>query len=171
MEIFKDFGVEPVLILGQIVNFLILLFILKKIFFKPILNHLEKRRKIIEEGLRNAQEAQKIIEKAKKEYQETISKAKAEFNQILEDARIQANKITYDAQLKAQKNVEAMLQEAREKIAQDRINLENEVKKDMVRLVAIAVEKVTKGLITRKQSEEYTRSSLLELYQHEQKTS
>lgn len=171
MEVLKDFGIQPVLIAGQVVNFLILLFILKKIFFKPIVDHLEKRKKMIEEGIRNAENAKEIIERAKKEYQEKIQEAKEEFNKILEDAKNQANQITADAQLKAQKNVEAILQEAREKIAQDRVSLENEVKKDMVRLIAIGVEKVTKGLITKEASEEYAKLSLSELYKHEQKIS
>ncbi|MBU2632677.1 F0F1 ATP synthase subunit B, partial [Patescibacteria group bacterium] len=49
MEIVKQFGLDPVLLVAQIVNFLILLFILKKLLYKPVLELLKKREDTIKE--------------------------------------------------------------------------------------------------------------------------
>ena len=54
MEIIRNFGIQPVLLLAQIVNFLIILYLLQKFFYKPIVKLLEQRKKRIEESLKNA---------------------------------------------------------------------------------------------------------------------
>ena len=47
MDFLNDFGVKPVLLAAQAVNFFILLFILKRFLYKPILGMLEKRKMIL----------------------------------------------------------------------------------------------------------------------------
>jgi len=54
----EKLGIEPTLLLAQILNFLIIAFVLTKILYKPILQLLDKRKKTIEEGLRLTQKMQ-----------------------------------------------------------------------------------------------------------------
>ena len=54
MQIFESFGIQPTLLLAQIVNFLIILFLLQKFFYKPIFKMFEDRKKRIEESLKSA---------------------------------------------------------------------------------------------------------------------
>ena len=49
MEIIKQFGINPILLAAQVVNFIVLLFIFKKLLYKPILKVLDERKKKIEE--------------------------------------------------------------------------------------------------------------------------
>ncbi len=63
MEIIKNFGLNPILLAAQIVNFLIIFFILKKFLYKPVLNVLNKRQVTIKEGLKQAEEARVKLEK------------------------------------------------------------------------------------------------------------
>lgn len=46
----EQLGIEPQLLLAQLVNFLIILFVLSKLLYKPILGMIEKRKKEIAEG-------------------------------------------------------------------------------------------------------------------------
>ena len=57
MEILENFGLNPMLLIAQIVNFLIVLFILKKFLYKPVLEMLKKRQTTIKDGLKQAEEA------------------------------------------------------------------------------------------------------------------
>ena len=66
MEFLKEFGIQPTLLIAQIVNFLIILFILKKFFYKPIIKLLDDRKKKIEESLKNAE----LIEERLKQTEE-----------------------------------------------------------------------------------------------------
>ena len=59
MDILSQFGVKPILLAAQVVNFLILLFILKKFLYGPILKVLSERRKKIEDSLKNVEEIEK----------------------------------------------------------------------------------------------------------------
>ena len=63
MEILKNFGIQPTLLLAQIVNFTIILFVLKKFFYKPITKVLEERKRRIEESLKNADEIEAKLQK------------------------------------------------------------------------------------------------------------
>ena len=62
MDILENFGVEPVLLLAQIVNFAILLFILKRFLYKPILKVLEERKNKIETSMKQSEQIQKEFE-------------------------------------------------------------------------------------------------------------
>jgi F-type H+-transporting ATPase subunit b len=163
MEILHQFGVEPMLLLGQIVNFLLLLFILKKVFYKPLLTHLDKRALLIQKGVENAQKADQILQKANEKYEKRILEAKSEFDIILSDAKREASAITKTAQDEARKNVDAMLLEAKERIEQERIALRVELRSEMTGLVMTAVEKVTRGLLTKSQTEKFTKDSIKDI--------
>ena len=49
----EKLGIQPILIIAQIVNFVILLLLLKKFLFKPILKVLDERKKKAEEVLQS----------------------------------------------------------------------------------------------------------------------
>jgi len=53
MDIFEQFGIDWRLLIVQIFNFVILLFILHKLLFKPVLSAIEKRRKSVEESAKS----------------------------------------------------------------------------------------------------------------------
>ena len=56
-------GIDPRILLGDIITFIVLLVILKKYAYKPFLSVLEQRRKKIEEGVKKSEEAEKSLQK------------------------------------------------------------------------------------------------------------
>ena len=72
----ENLGIQPVPLLLQAINFLLLLFILKKYLYKPILKALEDRKKKIEEGLAYSEKMKAEAEKSEKKREEIISRAK-----------------------------------------------------------------------------------------------
>ena len=65
MEIFQTFGINWVLVIGQIINFLIILYILKRYLYKPLFNVLKKRQELAKESVKNAENSEKALESAK----------------------------------------------------------------------------------------------------------
>ena len=63
------------ILLANVVNFLILLFLLSKIGLKPMRKFIEKRQQEIQEGIDNAQKASKALENAQEESRALISQA------------------------------------------------------------------------------------------------
>src|SRR4030067_222054 len=76
MEVLEDFGVEPILLLAQVVNFVILLYILKRFLYKPILKVLEERKKRIETSVKQSEDIQKRFDEMSKKQTEILDTEK-----------------------------------------------------------------------------------------------
>ena len=113
MEIIKEFGVDPLLLTAQIVNFLIILFILKKFVFKPVLDVLKKRENEIKYGLRAAQECQEKLEEAEEKERGILKNAKIEAGKLIEDAKLQAIEVSKKIEEKTRKETEDMVLNAK----------------------------------------------------------
>lgn len=130
MDILTNFGVQPTLLFGQIVNFLIILFLLRKFFFGKISKALEDRKQKIEESLRNADlieerlaqtevKSKKILEDAQDSAQKLISQAKEESLKITENASNEAKKIIETTTLAAQNEIAAQREKMKEELMQE----------------------------------------------------
>lgn len=119
-------GIETKLILAQIVNFAIIMIVLNKLLYKPILAMLEKRKKKIEEGLaltaslkveeeKMEQKKAKMLAETRKEaavlIEEAKGHAKGEAKQILETAHTEADDIIEKGKLQAAEQKEMMKKE------------------------------------------------------------
>ena len=74
--------------LYTMINLIVLAFLLKKFLIKPVTDIMEKRRQLIEDGLKNAQNAQEDAMKMKEEYAQALGGAKEESVRIVEYERI-----------------------------------------------------------------------------------
>ncbi len=73
-------------LVAQVLSFLLLVWILSKYAWKPLMNMMEERRKFIESNLAQAENERKQAEQIKREYQEEIKKARQEAQGIIERA-------------------------------------------------------------------------------------
>lgn len=129
MELIKNFGVDPLFLGAQIVNFIIVLFLLKRFLYRPLLEMLKQRENTIKEGLKKAQEAQLLLEKTKEEERKIIQNAQLEAKKLLENARAHALSVAKSLEESSKKNAERTLAEAKAQI-------ELETKKAEERLIA-----------------------------------
>lgn len=149
MDILNQFGVQPILLAAQVVNFFILLFILKKFLYRPVLKVLDERKKRIEHSLKNAEEIEKkllateeekgrILMKANEEAEKIIKNGEAAFTQMIEEGR---QKTAVEVGLMIRKGQEAMIAE-KEKMQQ-------EIRGELAGIIAVALQKVTGKTVTR----------------------
>ena len=73
-----------------IINLIVLFLLLRHFLFNPVSNIMEQRRKLIADGLQNAQDTQDEANRLKAEYEEALSGAKKESAEIVDKARIDA---------------------------------------------------------------------------------
>lgn len=126
-EILHQFGFNAGLFVAQIINFLILAFLFKKFLYSSLLEMLEKRKKKIEQGLKDSEKAalalenaqaekEKILSDASKESQKIIEDTKKSAeelkSQILESARVDAEKIITEAKKQSELEMERMRKQA-----------------------------------------------------------
>lgn len=103
-------GVNGTFLLIQIINVCILIFVLNKIVYKPVLQLLEKRKKKIEEGLVLTEKLQKEQEKLEVHKKKIIEEANLESRLIIDNARKSAKVVEgtllKEAKIKADNVVE-----------------------------------------------------------------
>jgi len=101
---------EPGLMLWTALTFLVLLFVLRKIAWKPLLEALDAREKRIEDALQKAERAQKEAEQAiaenRKRSDEAIRQAEQLMEQARQDAEQTRRKLVEDARAESQRVVD-----------------------------------------------------------------
>ena len=162
-NILNQFGIEPTLLLAQIVNFCLLLFLLNKFLYKPILKVLNERKQKIAQSLKDSERITQELEKTEKDRQIKLAKAIQESRQIIEDATKQAQEIIDQAHLKAQEETKAIVARSREEMASEGKLLRQEIRSELANLIVLATEKVTSSLLDRKSAESLTKKVIKDL--------
>lgn len=149
MDILNQFGVQPVLLAAQVVNFLILLFILKKFLYKPILKLLDERKKRVEDSLKNAEEIERrLAEIASKEAESILSSAR-EGEKIIKQAGIQGTQIIADANKIAEQIIKKAADQAKQLMVQEKISFHESLREHLSDLILLIVQKVTGKTLTK----------------------
>src|SRR6476619_1002487 len=102
-QILTEFGIQPLLLAAQVVNFLVLLFILNKLLYKPILQMLQTRKDRIAESLKNAEEIENTLAKTEEDREKRLKEATDEAKDIINEATKSANLVIAEAHTKASK--------------------------------------------------------------------
>lgn len=160
MEIIKDFGVNPILLAAQIINFLIILFVLKKFLYKPVLDLLKKRQFTIREGLKQAEEARTKLEKVLIEEKEILRNAQYQSKKIIEEARLESIEITKQMNEEAKKQTEKLINNAKEQIARDSLETEKRLAVSTSKLAVAFLEKTLKEFFSTKEQKEVISNAL-----------
>ena len=163
MEILETFGIQPVLLFAQIVNFVILLLILKKFAYKPIMKVLDERKHKIETSLKQAEEVEKKLAETEKKQKEIIGNAERESTKIIEEAKNAAKKMQENTLVETNKKVEETLVKNKATLRLEGERMVNEVKSDMVVLVTEVTRKVLGKELSSKDNEDLIKKSLEEL--------
>ena len=98
-------GIEPTLLAAQVVNFLVIIFVLQKLLYKPILTMLEKRRREIADGVELTAKLKDEEEKLVVKQEKALNKAREDALAIIEDAKKQAKEV--EKELVAEAHVQA----------------------------------------------------------------
>lgn len=160
MEIVKNFGLNPVLLGAQIVNFLIVFFVLKKFLYKPVLDVLKKRQTTIKEGLKQAEDARIKLEKVVIEERDILRNAQFQSKKIIEDARQESIEIAKQMNEQIKKQTEKMLNDAKEQIARESIETEKKLALSTGKLAVAFLEKSLREFFSSKEQKEVISNAL-----------
>lgn len=144
-EFFNAFAINWAGLGFQVVNFLLLLYLLNRFMFKPLLGRMDERSSKIEKGLEDAETAARDRELARAEREAAVSEARKEAaeliaraNKIAEDTR---NEILTDARTEAEK----VSTRAREEIVAEKERAMSELRAHVADLALIAAGKLVRS--------------------------
>lgn len=80
----EGFGLDLRLLISQIVNFLVILFILHRLLYHRLMGKMEERARRIREGVEHAEEAERLLAEAKMRAEEELERARRQAREIIE---------------------------------------------------------------------------------------
>src|SRR5665213_3590913 len=122
------------LVFWMMVTFLIILFILKKFAWKPILGMIKEREEGIEKALKSADDAMETMRELKSSNEKILAEARAEKDVMLKEARETKDAIINEAKVKAKIEADRMVAQARESINTEKLAAITELKAQVATL-------------------------------------
>ena len=138
----EKLGINWALLIAQIFNVILLVWLLSRYLYRPILNALNERTRRIQESLRDADQVKDQLANARRDYDAEIAKARQDAAAILAQAQDRAR--VQEAEIIAQARTEAnnIRSEAQEQAKQERDQLLRDVKGQVADLVTLTASRV-----------------------------
>lgn len=130
------------LVIWMSITFLIVLFILKKFAWKPILRGIHDRESSIENALKAAENAKAEVANLKAENERILADARAERDNMIREARELRESMISEAKNKAKAEGEKMLTAARESIQNEKMAAITDLKNQVAQLSIDIAEKI-----------------------------
>lgn len=141
-EAIDALGINLPQLIAQIVNFALLLIILRLVLYKPILRMLDERKRRISEGLNAAEIARQEAAQAQANIEGQLAQARAQGQEIVGQAQTIASRIQSEAREEAAREREAALARARTEIQLERDRAIAELRGEFADVTVRAAEKV-----------------------------
>jgi F-type H+-transporting ATPase subunit b len=135
-------GIDGLRLVWQIINFLILLFLLQRLLFKPILRLMDQRATKIRESMSEAERMQKLADEIRLMNEASVEEAKKRANEIVEGARHMAAQLEASEKERVANEIDLSRQRALDDIELQRQRAVADVRRVAVGLAIDAAGKV-----------------------------
>ena len=147
-ETLQTLGIQWPKLIAQVVNFAIVLFVLWKFAYRPVLAMLELRREKVAESIANADKIKEELAATEAKRLEVLNQANDQANKLIEEARAAAARVQAQETQRAIAMAEQIVAKAREATTQDHAKMLIELKREVGRLVVQTTAAVTGKVLT-----------------------
>lgn len=135
-------GINWGLLIAQIFNVVLLVWLLTRFLYQPVLNMLNERTRRIQESLREAEQIKEQLARANQDYDQKLAQARQEAAAILAQAQERAKVQEAEIVAQARQEADRIRSEAREQAMQERDQLLRDLKNQMAELVTVTASRV-----------------------------
>jgi F-type H+-transporting ATPase subunit b len=150
------------LVFWTLITFLVLVFILRKFAWKPILGAVSEREEGIKDALSSAEKARQEMENLQADNERVLKEARAEREAMLKEARELKNKMIDDAKAEAQQEANKLVAQAQAAIEAEKKAAVADLKSQVAEISISIAEKVLKDELSNKSKQEKLVESMLE---------
>jgi F-type H+-transporting ATPase subunit b len=147
----EQLGINLNGLIAQLINFLVLYFLLSRFLFPRVTQMLDARAARIRESVERAEQVQRDAERTEQQFQERITEARREGQAIVANANTISQRIQAEAQEKAQREAEAFLVRAREQIQRETQQAQLELRQQVASLAMLAASRVVERSLDERQ--------------------
>ena len=146
--------VNPGLMIWTVITFIILLIILKKVAWKPILTALDKRESDIRESLAQAEKAKEDAKKILEENQANLAKAEEESKKIIDQSRTYAESLKEQLIKESKEQAKKIVDDASSEIQRKKDTAFEELKGQIAEIAVNAAEKIIRESLDAQKSKQ-----------------
>ena len=144
---------DPGLFIWTIVTFLVLLTLLAKFAWKPLLEALETRQQGIRQALDDAQAAKQELQRLEQEAAQMMRKARAEAEVLITQSRADADRLREEIRQKAKADAEGIMRNAERQIQLETGRALQQIRSEAVDLSVMIASKIIQRNITKEDNE------------------
>jgi F-type H+-transporting ATPase subunit b len=135
-------SVEPGLMIWTVIIFILLLLILKKTAWKPLLTSLSNREQTIKDSIEKAENLRLDAERMLEENKKRLEQAGEESRRIISEGKSYAEKVRNELLNKTNEDTNRMILQAKEEIEREKLSALNELRSEIAALAVKAAEKI-----------------------------
>ncbi|AEH50380.1 F0F1 ATP synthase subunit B [Pseudothermotoga thermarum] len=139
----------------QLINFCVLLVLLYKLLYKPLMNVVDKRREKVQFELAQAERERQEALALKKEAENILVEARKQAEQIVENARQKAEQMINQAKSQAKEEAERIIGAAKVQIEKEKQQVLEEIERRATEIAVVLAMKILQNVLDEKAKREY----------------
>ena len=163
MEQTSLLSINPGLIFWTIVTFVVLLLLLKKFVWGPIIDAVDRRESSVKEMLDGAENARNEAQEILKKYEDQLSGARDDVNRMIEDGKTRAGKAGDEIIGKAKNAADQIIERAKTEITREREKAVQELKAQVVKISLAAAERLIERNLSEKDHRDLIEQTISEM--------
>lgn len=160
----ERFGFEAPFFIAQVVNFLIVAFVLYRFAYKPVIATLDERQRKINDGLQYAEQMKLKLAETEKHYHERVKEGHHEAQRILEDAREQSKRLLDKQTREAAERAQELIAQAQLAAEREHEKMLAQLRQEVRELVVEATSKVLRKELSQEERTRYAEAAARELH-------
>lgn len=159
--------IDPILLLQQTVNFLLLLLLLNHLLYKPVRKFLDERTLAIENKISEANQEKERALEMRRELEAQLADAKSQAREILDNASKRSEQVHEELIAKAKEETKQMQERAGESLRLEKEKAWADLKNNVIQLSFSIASKVVKESLDEKKHQELIDQTISQLDQQE----
>ena len=161
----ENLGINGKLLLAQVVNFLLVLWLLQHFVFKKLLDFVENRKREIAKGLEFTATAERELERTKELKGDILHQAQIEAQQMMEEAEARSQSVEQEHVTRAKERADGIVKSAKEQAFREQEASIKELQGQVRSMAFATAERVLAKTITKKDQEKLTKELLASVKQ------
>ncbi len=154
-DLIHALGIQWSVLIAQMVNFAILIFVLTRFVYKPVLRVIDRRRDMVAESVKKAEEIGHRKALIDSERTVILRKADEEAGALLDRARIEADAMRTDIEKAARSQAAQIVTKGMEKLENERARMVKEIQNKLAHAIVLSAEKILRREFSKEDQESF----------------
>lgn len=156
----EKLGIDPILIVTQVVNFFLLMYVLKKYIYQPVLHTLAERKERAEKAEALQDELEQQRADIENEREKVMEQAKIDADALLSQMKVEGNAVKQKIEDEAQEKAAHIVAKAEDQMKSKEVQIKQGLEANVQKAAMHMAESVLGSELTTEQKDAFLRESV-----------